>query len=245
MDLIRLVSSLRADGIIWCNVRGKGTRHFISEFVQPHSYMVQRLALDLWPADRTQLGFSTVKRFLDWIVEKIRYKYDVEIHKQTDFWQFPWETLILKTGDCEDTTFLTQSVLEALGFNSRGVLGIVNVNGEKYGHAWVEIEVDGYTRVIETTYEDPGADYISFLRPSFYEPVFFFNSKSCVYVGPEVVDAYSDLLGFKPKWPKQLPETHKCILIEMHRCKSRRGISAEEIKEAWKKKIEGRDRETN
>lgn len=51
-----------------------------------------------------------------WVHDSIRYVSDSEVHGLPDWWQTPWETLRLGTGDCEDKAFLLASILSHLGF---------------------------------------------------------------------------------------------------------------------------------
>lgn len=48
------------------------------------------------------------------LVEKIQYTLD----SNGDYWQYSLETLILGTGDCEDKSFLTATLLKGLGYSS-------------------------------------------------------------------------------------------------------------------------------
>lgn len=87
------------------------------------------------------------------VSEKIAYQFKVG----NDPWQFPDETLSLKTGDCEDRALLIGSLLLASGissFNVRVVLGKCMVwRGHRKtdrAHAWVMYKTEhGYWRLIE------------------------------------------------------------------------------------------------
>ncbi len=74
------------------------------------------------------------------VSEKIAYA-DKE---KNDPWQFPDETIELKTGDCDDRALLLASLLISSGissFNVRVALGKVRISGEgqkhDFGHMWV------------------------------------------------------------------------------------------------------------
>jgi len=75
------------------------------------------------------------------VAQKIKYR----TRKRQDPWQFPDETLFLKTGDCEDRAFLIASLLLAAGissFNVRVALGKFRHHRpgqapRDYDHAWV------------------------------------------------------------------------------------------------------------
>jgi hypothetical protein len=70
-----------------------------------------------------------------------------------DPWQFPDETLILKTGDCEDRAFLLASLLLASGispFNFRVAFGQMRVGETSHDHMWVMYKTErGNWTVIE------------------------------------------------------------------------------------------------
>lgn len=62
---------------------------------------------------------------------------------QEDFWQYPVETWLSRSGDCEDLANLFQSIAEELGVKSRVVIGHIsriNRSGqiERSAHAWCE-----------------------------------------------------------------------------------------------------------
>jgi hypothetical protein len=75
------------------------------------------------------------------VAEKIRYR----ARKGQDPWQFPDETLFLRSGDCEDRAFLIAALLLASGvsaFNVRVALGKLRYSNpgkrsEVFDHAWV------------------------------------------------------------------------------------------------------------
>lgn len=76
----------------------------------------------------------------DWVGNNIDYRYDSNVHGETEFWQLPKETLILRTGDCEDFSILLCSLLRANGWSANDVYVVA---GEKDGsrHAWVKINL--------------------------------------------------------------------------------------------------------
>jgi len=71
-----------------------------------------------------------------------------------DPWQFPDETLSLRTGDCEDIAFLVASLLLASGvsgYHVRVALGAVrDAQGNEFDHAWVLYKSEAGTwRLVE------------------------------------------------------------------------------------------------
>ncbi|TRO46280.1 transglutaminase domain-containing protein [Candidatus Bathyarchaeota archaeon] len=77
-------------------------------------------------------------KFRDWVGNKIEYRYDSEVHGESDFWQFSNETIQLKTGDCEDFSILLCSLLRSNGWETDSVYVIVGKQNDQY-HAWVRL----------------------------------------------------------------------------------------------------------
>ena len=90
---------------------------------------------------RRSLAFDHRARLIaGFVAQKIRYR----SRPGRDPWQFPDETLFLKSGDCEDRAFLIASLLLASGisgYNVRVALGRVrgyaNGTASEHDHAWV------------------------------------------------------------------------------------------------------------
>ncbi len=98
---------------------------------------------------------ATQEDILEWVDEKIIYKSDFDTWGVQDYWQTPEETLILRTGDCEDFTILAMALLRLAGIYSELVLCDVadGMNGSEWedeldrdygGHAmlWIYESVD-------------------------------------------------------------------------------------------------------
>ena len=62
-------------------------------------------------------GLSQIERanFVLSFVQSIDYSYDNVSAGQNEYWRFPLETLYDQTGDCEDTSILYASIMEAMG----------------------------------------------------------------------------------------------------------------------------------
>ena len=52
----------------------------------------------------------------------IPYQYDSDTHGESEYWNFPVETLYLNMGDCEDTSILTSAIYKAMGYESALIL---------------------------------------------------------------------------------------------------------------------------
>lgn len=76
----------------------------------------------------------------DYVAKEVQYITDKSAFGLEDFWLFPEETLVLKKGDCEDSSFLLATMLLASGISEhcvRVVLGRISTPDGAYGHAWV------------------------------------------------------------------------------------------------------------
>ncbi|NYT01421.1 MAG: transglutaminase-like cysteine peptidase [Methanosarcinales archaeon] len=90
-----------------------------------------------------------------YVAENVQYVTDEESSGVVDFWLYPAETLTLRKGDCEDSSFLLASLLLASGISDhcfRVVLGKVQGAQGDYGHAWVVYQgEDGKWCQLEST----------------------------------------------------------------------------------------------
>ena len=145
-----------------------------------------------------------------------------------DFWQLPQETLAHEEGDCEDKSFLSTAVLENIrselgggaNFKVYAVLGIVNIEGHEYGHAWTELCIENTRYILENTLTPDLLNsfgkhrYFNIMRADrlygrLYEPLLWFNSS-------EVIENKLSGLGYYKKLRK-LGKTAKKLrnLIKM------------------------------
>jgi len=171
--------------------RFKGEKYDLREFVQPDTLMVRELASKL----------KTPEECYRWVVEEVDYPYRPSWPSWTmvfsdfhslfrhpprprlsfnflDYWKFPSETIRDRVGDCEDSSFLLASLLRSLEKNVYAVLGYIEVDGRRYGHAWVECREDG-CRVLETTYDEvpPTIPTCEQLYDRVYFPEMKFNER--------------------------------------------------------------------
>lgn len=162
------------------------------------------------------------------VSENIRY----ESKDGRDPWQFPDETLFLKSGDCEDIAFLLASLLLASGisaYNVRVVLGRVRVHAAKktdHDHMWVMYKSEsGRWLLLEPLHlnaEQPEAHSqpLSDATPEAdctieYIPQFMFNTDHLWLVGDGHVDADFKKI-IKKEWhklsPKFIGAVHQTII---------------------------------
>jgi hypothetical protein len=94
------------------------------------------------------VNLEEVPRFDDmldataWVERNIRYENDTDVHGKNDYWQFPQETLELRSGDCEDHAILLMAIAldQDLGDGVRLAIG----NGTFGWHAWVVVDDRAY-----------------------------------------------------------------------------------------------------
>jgi len=72
---------------------------------------------------------SSPEEIVQWLRKNINYSFDTASHHKPEYWQTPKETITLKTGDCEDFSFLIQALLKQIGIES-SVLGIAYLDSE-------------------------------------------------------------------------------------------------------------------
>jgi len=112
----------------------------------------------------------------DWVGSNIQYRSDSEIHGEREYWQFPNETIPLRTGDCEDFSILLCSLLRADGWSSDSVYVIVGEQNSQY-HAWVRVIWND----IQYNIEPQGNGFATFLGDilslSGYNAKYYFNDE--------------------------------------------------------------------
>ncbi|MFH1782101.1 MAG: transglutaminase-like domain-containing protein [Candidatus Omnitrophota bacterium] len=59
-------------------------------------------------------NIASIEGYAEWLKDNFQYKKDVS----GDYWAKPEETLLEKTGDCEDFAFLNQAALRLFGYKS-------------------------------------------------------------------------------------------------------------------------------
>lgn len=133
-------------------------RFFFNEFITP-------LALSVFEITKEISGDSleAVGPGCHGALRGMEYVTDLEQFHIEDFFEFPFEMLKNRKGDCEDFANLLTSLLAGCGLEAATVYGAVSLEEKTYAHAWTEV---GQT-FIEAT--DP--EYRPKLgRPDFYHP---------------------------------------------------------------------------
>lgn len=104
---------------------------------------------------RKEIEYVTEGNPRDWSYPRsfLAYKFD--------FWQLPAETIQWRKGDCEDRSILLCTMMRMVGVSSsdvRVVVGVIHVNGERGGHAWIEFKIGDDWYALESTC--PTCNYI-------------------------------------------------------------------------------------
>ena len=95
-----------------------------------------------------------------YVVKNYKYISDIESVGYTEFWQFPFETTYLKTGDCEDGAVLMASLMCSSGipqWRIRVNAGwALDNNNVKQGHAYVTYcrETDNNWIILDWCYRE-------------------------------------------------------------------------------------------
>ena len=111
----------------------------LERYVMPDDPSVRQVAEAL-EAYGERWGYSerrTAELVKRWVASNISYVSDSEVHGWGDYWQTPYETLRLGTGDCEDMAVLFASICGALG------IGTVIVSETSHVSAGVLVDVRG------------------------------------------------------------------------------------------------------
>jgi len=106
---------------------------------------------------RKRTDDQTVISLLSWVIDNITYMKDSERYKSPEVWQTPEETLLLKSGDCEDFSILLLCLMRLADIEPNRVqlvAGNVEYNNRVEGHAYLVYlpEEDGVLRALDGTY---------------------------------------------------------------------------------------------
>lgn len=101
---------------------------------------------------------------LSFVHNSIGYASDIQAHGENEYWQLPYETLRLGTGDCEDKALLLASIYGAMG------LDCVLVHEPNHVSVAVSVEGIGHTvdyQGVEYLTSDPtSTDILGFSEPT-------------------------------------------------------------------------------
>ena len=122
-----------------------------------------------------------------WVRQNINYVSDQYNEGYNEYWQFPYETLLYRMGDCEDGAILMANLALAAGvpyWRVRINAGDVEYGGSVAGHAWMTYcrETDNKFVIIDWCYypdiNTPVKDKPYWKDVSMYKTIWFsFNKK--------------------------------------------------------------------
>jgi transglutaminase-like putative cysteine protease len=120
----------------------------------------------------------------DWVATQVAYKpfisAEIKVEGrnsyQHDFWQSPAMCSKTHVGNCANKAFLLTSLLRNTmqPFEVYCVLGNL-YNGHASGHAWVEVQLNGQSWIVEATRAD--VPMVLAKEAARYEPVHYFNDQ--------------------------------------------------------------------
>jgi predicted transglutaminase-like cysteine proteinase len=174
-----------------CNACGQSTKISgikldVRTIVSSSDALLQQIIIDNnLKADNDD---ETILRIQKWVVANIKYIGDDKQIGVNEHWQFPFETIALRLGDCEDGANLLCSLAlncQIPSYKVRVVAGFVQVapTAPEGGHAYVTyLASDNDWRVIDWCfYQDsstPVLDKVIFKDNLYYKQVWFsFNDK--------------------------------------------------------------------
>jgi Transglutaminase-like domain len=176
--------------------------------------VIRRALQEIGLPTTRQAGSFDVRawKIWDYITQIIEYVGDKESIGLEDFWLFPEETLILRKGDCEDSSFLLAALLLASGISEhfvRVILGQVVSNETAFGHAWVVyMNEHGEWCLLESTLDTVPDRLVradAFMQPQnqyIYQPQFSLNSTHLWWISP-INFQMADYLRMRSKMPQR------------------------------------------
>lgn len=89
---------------------------------------------------------GTPEEIMNEVHKRVKYKSEDE-----DYWQMPWETDKLGTGDCEDYAIYLYDQLNRNGIKSEIVVGKMTGANDEGFHAWIEYKDNGESIILDPT----------------------------------------------------------------------------------------------
>ncbi|HID25650.1 MAG TPA: hypothetical protein EYP23_04220 [Thermoplasmata archaeon] len=123
----------------YCHVQS--TKNSTSPLIDPVDHDILVTALSIKNTVSDENSFTVAKKLFLWLKDNTSYK----THEQKTMVQPAIETFRLKTGDCDDLSFLYISLCRAAGIPARFIRGyLIESSGGKYyaiPHVWAEVFV--------------------------------------------------------------------------------------------------------
>lgn len=139
----------------------------------------------LWPK------LKNTQEIAEWVKANITYNSDQNLHGERDYWQTPEETLVLRSGDCEDYAFLNQALLKRINIES--LVLSVERSYRKIVHAICVFPRDTPTSYLNNQYLHKSNSHVLYLIKSEYP--------DCRWLGILEFDTRKQRLILETKWP--------------------------------------------
>lgn len=109
-----------------------------------------------------QITRDSLAKLNHWANQAIRYRSDRKSWKMADFFQTPLETLVLRSGDCEDYAILKAALLQRLGvpatalaFQPVRTAGVLGLGSASHMVLTVRLPQDATAHVLDSLYDAP------------------------------------------------------------------------------------------
>jgi hypothetical protein len=157
---------------------------WLTEFITPNSLEIQNLHREITRGITD--GTEKITALWQWVASQVKYtrfvkaklNIDGHVSAQNDYWTPPGITARVRVGNCATKSFLLASLLrnELPAEKVHCVLGNLEQPGNKGGHAWVEIQPNGASYIMESTRGDM-QPMVPAASADIYEPVVYFNDQ--------------------------------------------------------------------
>ncbi len=130
-------------------------KYDMTVFITPNNERIKSFANQIDTNDPVNI-YRFVRDEIKYVDDYLTYDYRFE------YWQFPEETLGLRTGYCEDQAILLCTLFRSKGYSPDEVKVVFGLTSANTGHAWVELFYQGNWVVFDPT--SSASDYIEKTR---------------------------------------------------------------------------------
>jgi predicted transglutaminase-like cysteine proteinase len=137
------------------NAYEKLKKYDLTVFITPDNHNIKSFS--------NEISTNNPVEIYRFVRDEIKYEEDyLTFDYRFEYWQFPEETLKLRTGDCEDQAILLCTLLRAKGYSPEEVKVVFGLTSSNTGHAWVELFYQGNWVVFDPT--SSASDFIEKTR---------------------------------------------------------------------------------
>jgi len=175
-----------------------GEGNWLTTFITPNALTVQNLYKEITQGIDNQ--HDRLIALWHWVASLkytkfVKAKMWVDGHSsvQQDYWAPPSITAKVRVGNCATKSFLLASLLrnELPVEKVHCVLGNLYQPGDKGGHAWIELQPNGESYVMESTRADM-KPMVPASAADIYESVVYFNDEEVSFIeGRTVVEPFT------------------------------------------------------